>query len=149
MRRVKYPKLIQEDLKTLKQAETKLKYVFQRRIIQLLILLKSGNCNLSQAAQLMGIGYKTAWRYWKFYQQKGLEGINNWKDTRKKYEKLSDKELIELIEKCQPYTLREAVEIIKKEKGVIYSIQGLHNKFNKLKIRLKTGRHSHIKKILL
>jgi len=149
MRKLNYSKLIKEDIKTLKQVQAKLKYAYQRKVIQLLILLKSGKCNLHQAAQLMSIGYRSARRYWKFYNQNGLEGVKNWKDTRKKYEKLSDKEVIDLVAKHQPSTLREAVEIIKKEKGVVYSIQGLHSKFRRLKIRLKTGRPSHEKKILL
>jgi len=146
MSKVNYPSLIKEDIKTLKQAETKLKYMFQRRVIQLLILLKSGKCNLLEASQLMGIGYKTARRYWKFYKQNGIEGTKKWKDTRKKYEKLSDEKVIKIIAKYKPSTLREAVKIIDELTGVVYSIQGLHKRFKKLKIKLKTGRPSHIKK---
>ena len=146
MGKLNYPQLINEDIKVLKQTETKLRYSFPRKVLQLLKLLKSGKCNLKQAAKLMSIDNKTAWRYWQFYKQNGLDGIKNWKDTRIKYEKLSDEELIEIIAEHQPATIREAVEIIKNEKGISYSIQGLHKKFKKLKVRLKTGRPSHIKK---
>ena len=59
---------------------------------------------------------------------------------------LSDEGIIDIIKKHQPATLKEAVKIIKKEKGVQYSIQGLHKRFKKLKIKLKTGRPSHVKK---
>lgn len=142
----RYAKSIKEDIKTLMQLELKLKNAFPRKVIQLIKILKTGKSNLKEASQFVGVSYRTARRYWKFYQEKGVEGIKNWKDTRKKAEKLSDKELIEVMKKHYPTTLREAVEIIEKETGVRYSIKGLYSKFKKLKIKLKTGRPSHIKK---
>ena len=146
MRKVDYPMLIKEDIKELKQIERKLKYVYPRKITQLLILLKSGKCNLKEAAQLLSISYRAAKKYWQFYRENGVEGIISWRDTRRKRDKISDEELKEIVEQHQPKTLREMSLIIKNKKGVKYSISGLHSKCKRLKIKLKTGRPVHIKK---
>ena len=77
-----YAQRIKEDINTLKKIELQVKYAFQKKVIQLLKLLKSGKCNLREAAQLMSISYKSACRYWNFYETNGIEGIKKWKDTR-------------------------------------------------------------------
>ena len=146
MRRIKYPNVIKEDLKTIIKIENKLKYVVPRKMIQLLKILKTGECDLKKAAKIMGIAYRTAKRYWKFYKTNGINGIKNWKPTEKTKAKLSDKQLLEIIGKHQPRTLKEATKIVEKETGISYSINGIYSRFRKLKIKLKTGRPSHIKK---
>ena len=144
---VNYAEEIKEDLKTIVKVENTLKYVLPRRIIQLIKVLKSGRCNLKQAAKLLNISYRTARRHWNFYKKNGIEGIKNWKPPTRTTPKLSDKQLLEIFTKYQPRTLKEATIIIKEKTGVKYTISGLYSRIIKLKIKLKTGRPSHIKKI--
>ena len=134
---LEYPKLIKEDIKTIIKIENKIQRITPRKMIQLIKILKSGECNLKQAAKILNIGYKTAKRYWRTYKEEGIEGIKNWKDKRKKFMKLSDKELLEIIAEHQPSTLKEAIEVIEKEKNIRYTMSGMYAKFRKLKIKLR------------
>ena len=72
MRRVKYPNVVKEDLQTIIKIENNLRYVVPRKMIQLLKILKTGECDLKKAAKIMGIAYRTAKRYWKFYKTNGI-----------------------------------------------------------------------------
>lgn len=147
---MKYQSTIQESVESLLELERQTTVGRCRDRVRFIRLLKSGEArSQQQASDLIGISHRQGQWLWKQYLQEGISYLSE--NQYKGYSgKLSaeNKELLQQRLKSDDIdTLQAAQQCLEQDLGVKYkSVSGVSYVLSRLKIKLKTGRPSHVRK---
>jgi transposase len=149
MPKILYPQVIEEDPQQLKELEKYHRYshLFQR--VRMLRLLKSEECtNLGEAAQALGYSWRQCQRWFRSYQEGGIEELLISRVSERGRQELVTEEafedLKEAMNKGQIATISEADEFLRERHGIEYAHpDGVGQLLRRRKVKLKTGRPRH------
>ena len=149
MPKILYSRVIEEDPQQLKELEKYHRYshLFQR--VRMLRLLKSEECtNLGEAAQALGYSWRQCQRWFRSYQEGGIEELLISRVSERGRQELVTEEafedLKEAMNKGQIATISEADEFLRERHGIEYAHpDGVGQLLRRHKIKLKTGRPRH------
>lgn len=145
-----YQEKIKESVQELQTLERQTSIGRCRDRVRFIRLLKSGEATTQrQAAALVGISHRRGQWLWKQYQQEGMSYLaeNQYKGYSGKLSAAAKAQLQQHLRSEQVETLQDAQEYLQQELGVQYkSLSGVSYVFSRLKIKLKTGRPSHVQK---
>jgi transposase len=141
--------VIEEDPQQLKELEKRHRYshLFQR--VRMLRLLKSEECtNLGEAAQALGYSWRQCQRWFRSYQEGGIEELLISRVSERGRQELVTEEafedLKEAMKKGQIATISEADEFLRERHGIQYAHpDGVGQLLRRRKVKLKTGRPRH------
>jgi transposase len=149
MPKILYPQVIEEDPQQLKELEKRHRYshLFQR--VRMLRLLKSEECtNLGEAAQALGYSWRQCQRWFRSYQEGGIEELLISRVSERGRQELVTEEafedLKEAMKKGQIATISQADEFLRERHGIQYAHpDGVGQLLRRRKVKLKTGRPRH------
>jgi transposase len=144
-----YQKVIKESeakLSSIERAQTKAILRDRMRFVR---LLKSGECgSLAEAGRQIGLKLGASEKLWRKYREEGLAGLLDY--PFKGYGgKLSQEQrhvLEEELHGAQIQSLQQGCQYVEKSFGINYSSSGMHYVFERLKVKKKTARPTHIHK---
>ncbi len=143
-----YSALIRESETELRQLESKQSLCINRDRIQFLKLLKTQQVTGQAAAgEAIGIGQRQAQRLWQTYRKKGLHGLIS-PPNRRGWGQISCQQISHLrqfLGDDQAQTLAHIQAYLAGSLGLEYSISGVSNLCQRLKIKPKTGRPVHVR----
>jgi transposase len=146
-----YPVLIMESEDFLTRQERLASHSQVRDRIGFLRLLKTGQAkSQSGAGLLIGIATRQSQRLWQIYQEQGFSGLLS-THYQHSFGKLSAHQisiLLTFLRSDQASKLEDVQAFILSSFGVRYTLSGLSKLFTRLKIKLKTGRPSNVRKDL-
>jgi transposase len=151
MAKILYPQVITEELDDLKELERYHRYTHLFQRVRMLRLLKSEECtNLGEAAQALGYSWRQCQRWFKSYQQGGLEELLRSRVHERGRQELVTQEALEDLEEAMKMgeiaTISEADEFLREHHGIYYAHpDGVGQLLRRHKIKLKTGRPRHEK----
>lgn len=138
-----YGSKIIEAPEFLLETEKKCSLAIVRDRVRFIRLLKSGEAKTQSAAgKAISLSERQAQRLWRVYQQEGLSGLLK-KPAWGYWGKLSSVQISHLRQFLlddQAETLADIQAYLLNNLGVEYSISGISDLCNRLKIKLKTGR---------
>ncbi|MDB5260749.1 MAG: hypothetical protein JWQ14_30 [Adhaeribacter sp.] len=144
-----YGTVITEELSFLQEQERHAGKAIVRDRIRFLRVLKSGECKSQRAAgQAIGLQERQSQRLLQFYRQQGYAGLTS-PGYLHSFGKLSGSQISQLqayLRQDLARTLSEVRLYIAAEFGVDYTVSGLCKLFQRLKIKLKTGRPVNIRR---
>src|SRR5918993_2982057 len=149
MPKIHYSRVIEEDPQQLEELEKYHRYshLFQR--VRMLRLLKSEECrNLGEAARALGYSWRQCQRWFKSYQQGGIEELLKSRVSERGPQELVTPEafedLKEAMKKGQIATIGQADEFLRERHGIEYAHpDGVGQLLRRRKVKLKTGRPRH------
>ncbi len=142
-----YQELIKETAEELSELEKETKDLKGRDRVRFLRLLKIGEAtSQKQAGRMIGKKIRQSQRLWHRYQAVGLEEfIKNHYEGRRSKLSASEKSILEeRLKKDDVLSLQQAQNYLADEFGVSYTIGGVSYLFNRMRVKLKTGRPSNI-----
>ena len=110
--------------------------------------LKTGKAETQkQAGVLLGIGERQAQRLWREYRGGGLAEMsrNRYRGGTGKFAAARREELEERLKKDDIQTLKQARQVLSEEFAAHYTVGGVSILFQRLQIKLKTGRPHNIR----
>lgn len=144
MRKLDFPTLIREDLKTLEKRERQETIARLRLRVQFLRLLKTQSAtSIKVVCQTIGITAKRGYEWWNLYKEKELDGYLqlHYKPRRAR---LSPEQQAQLLERSSEgngfASQREAINYLRDEFAVAYTQPGVCLLFQRLKIKAKEPR---------
>ena len=144
-----YGLLIKEDVDFLASQERLCSKAGVGDRIRFLRVLKTGQVKSQVGAGLIiGLGSRQSQRMWQSYQQKGFAGLLS-TAYQHSFGKLSARQisiLLTFLRSDQASKLEEVQAFMRSSFGVDYSLSGISKLFTRLKIKLKTGRPSNVRK---
>lgn len=138
-----YQTAIKEAIEDLSRLEKTTKDLKGRDRIRFLRLLKSGEASSQlQAGRMIGLKLRQSQRLWQRYQKIGIEEFikSRYEGRQSKLSAAQKAILEERLKEDDVSSLQKAQEYLTQEFGVSYTIGGVSNLFQRLKIKLKTGR---------
>lgn len=143
-----YAKLIKESAEELQTLEQKQKQALLRDRVRFIRLLKAGQVKSQRlAGEQIGLQERQSQRLWHTYRQQGLNGLLSY-SYQGSFGKLSTHQLSNLrsyLKTDSVDTLKQAQTYLQDAFGVTYTLAGVSLLFNRLKIKLKTGRPTNIR----
>jgi len=143
-----YSALIRESETELRQLESKQSLCINRDRVQFLKLLKTQQVTGQAAAgEAIGIGQRQAQRLWATYRKKGLTGLIL-PPNRRGWGNISCQQISHLRQFLlddQAQTLAHIQAYLAGSLGLEYSISGVSNLCQRLKIKAKTGRPVNVR----
>lgn len=151
MPKILYSRVIEEDPQQLKELEKYHRYshLFQR--VRMLWLLKSEECrNLGEAAQALGYSWRQCQRWFKSYQEGGIEELLKSRVGERGRQELVTPEAFEDLEEAMKRgeiaTISQADEFLRERHAIHYAHpDGVGQLLRRRKVKLKTGRPRHEK----
>jgi transposase len=151
MPKIHYSQVIKEDPEDLKELEKHHRYshLFQR--VRMLGLLKSEDCsNLGEAAEALGYSWRQCQRWFKSYQEGGIEELLKSRVSERGRQELVTPEafedLQEAMKRGEIATISQADEFLRERHGIEYAHpDGVGQLLRRRKVKLKTGRPRHEK----
>ena len=151
MPKIHYSQLIEEDAQELKELERYHRYshLFQR--VRMLRLLKSEECtNLREAAEALGYSWRQCQRWFRSYQQGGLQELLKSRVSERGRQELVTQEAFEDLEEAMKRgeiaTIAQADGFLRERHGIEYAHpDGVGQLLRRRKVKLKTGRPRHEK----
>lgn len=144
-----YGSVIKEALAFLEDQERLAGKAVVRDRIRFLRLLKSGQCQSQRlAGQAIGLKERQSQRLWQLYRQQGYGAFVS-PGYAHSFGKLSAAQISQLqgyLRQDLASTLADAQCYVAQEFGVAYTVSGLCKLFQRLKIKLKTGRPVNVRK---
>lgn len=143
-----YVLLIKETEAELTDLERKQSRSIDRDRIRFLRVLKTQQATgQAQAAQSIGLGQRQAQRLWTLYRKKGLSGLIA-RPNGRGWGKISCQQisyLRQFLLDDQAQTLAHIQAYLAGSLGLTYSISGVSNLCQRLKIKAKTGRPVNVR----
>jgi len=144
-----YQKVIKEreaTLRSLEKAQTK---ALLRDRMRFLRLLKSGECSsVAAAGRYIGLKLRASEKLWRKYRQEGLAGLVDY--PFKGYSGKLTEEQQDTLEQelCSGSfrSLAESCRYVEQTFETHYTLSGMHYVFERLKVKKKTARPSHVHK---
>ena len=149
MPKIHYSRVIEEDPERLKELEKYHRYTHLFQRIRMLRLLKSEECtNLGEAAEALGYSWRQCQRWFRSYQEGGIEELLISRVSERGRQELVTQEafedLKEAMKKGQIATISEADEFLRERHGIEYAHpDGVGQLLRRRKVKLKTGRPRH------
>ncbi len=143
-----YTAVIVEELSFLQQQERHARQATIRDRIGYLRLLKSGQCKSQRSAgEAIGLGERQSQRLWQVYRQQGYAAIakSGYKHNFGKLDCWQISQLQHYLRQDQVSRLADAQHYLAQAFGVHYSISGLCKFFQRLQVKLKTGRPVNVR----
>ena len=144
-----YSELIRESVEFLQSQERLATQGQVRNRIRFLRLLKTGQAKTQSAAGLLiGIATRQSQRLWHPYREKGFSALLS-THYQHSFGKLSAGQisvLLTFLRTDQASKLADVQALIDASFGVHSTLWGLSKRFTRLKIKLKTGRPSKVRK---
>jgi transposase len=145
-----YQEAIIESVDYLGELERQISDAKCRDRVRFIRLLKSGQASSQrQAGALIGIGERYSQRLWKRYTTEGIAAISQvqYKGYCGKLSAEAKAQLQKHLQTDQVESLQDAQAYLQQQLGVQYkSLSGVSYVFSRMKIKLKTGRPSHVQK---
>ena len=143
-----YEKLIEESVQELIAFEEKQKQALIRDRVRFVRVLKTGQAKSQRlAGEQIGLKERQSQRLWHTYRQEGIQGLLTY-PYQGTFGKLSTQQLSQLrnyLKTDSVDTLKHAQNYIADAFGVNYTIAGISVLFQRLKIKLKTGRPTNVR----
>ncbi len=132
-------------LRNLERAAKELKARDRVRFIRLLKIGKA--TTQEQAGVLIGLKVRQSQRLWKKYREEGLSNLcqNNYVGRKAKLSQAEQEQLRTRLRDDDIGTLKQARICLKEEFSVDYTASGVSALFQRMKVKLKTGRPSNVK----
>ena len=149
MPKIHYSRVIREDPQQLEELEKYHRYSHRFQRVRMLRLLKSEECrNLGEAAQALGYSWRQCQRWFRSYQEGGLEELLKSRVGERGRQELVTEEafedLKEAMKKGEIATIAQADEFLRERHGIEYSHpDGVGQLLRRRKVKLKTGRPRH------
>ena len=144
-----YSVLISESEDFLQMQERLASQAQVRDRIRFLRVLKTGQARSQSAAGLfIGLATRQSQRLWQTYRKKGFSALLS-THYQHSFGKLSARQLsilLTFLRSDQASKLEDVQAFIASSFGVHYTLSGLSKLFTRLKIKLKTGRPSNVRK---
>lgn len=144
-----YEVLITESVDFLQIQERQASQAQVRDRIRFLPMLKTGQAKSQSAAGLLiGLASRQSQRLWQRYQQKGFAGMltTHYSHSFGKLSAQQISQLLTFLRSDQASKLEEVQAFVQAAFEVTYSLSGISKLFARLKIKLKTGRPSNVRK---
>src|SRR3954449_3898041 len=126
MAKILYPQVITEELDVLKELEKYHRYshLFQR--VRMLRLLKSEECtNLGEAARALGYSWRQCQRWFRSYQEGGLQELLKSRVSERGRQELVTQEAFEDLEEAMKRgeiaTISESDRFLRERHGIYYA----------------------------
>jgi transposase len=151
MPKIHYSRVIEEDPERLKELEKYHRYTHLFQRVRMLRLLKSEECtNLGEAARALGYSWRQCQRWFRSYQQGGLQELLNSRVSERGRQELVTQEAFEDLEEAMKRgeiaTISEADRFLRERHGIEYAHpDGVGQLLRRRKVKLKTGRPRHEK----
>jgi transposase len=151
MPKIHYSRVIEEDPERLKELEKHHRYTHLFQRVRMLRLLKSEECtNLGEAARALGYSWRQCQRWFRSYQQGGLQELLNSRVSERGRQELVTQEAFEDLEEAMKRgeiaTISEADRFLRVRHGIEYAHpDGVGQLLRRRKVKLKTGRPRHEK----
>jgi transposase len=151
MPKIHYSRVIEEDPERLKELEKHHRYTHLFQRVRMLRLLKSEECtNLGEAARALGYSWRQCQRWFRSYQQGGLQELLNSRVSERGRQELVTQEAFEDLEEAMKRgeiaTISEADRFLRERHGIEYAHpDGVGQLLRRRKVKLKTGRPRHEK----
>jgi transposase len=149
MPKIHYSRLIEEDPQRLKELEKYHRYTHLFQRVRTLRLLKSEECtNLGEAAEALGYSFRQCQRWFRSYQEGGLEELLKSRVSERGRQQLVTQEAFEDLEEAMKRgeiaTISEADGFLRERHGIEYAHpDGVGRLLRRRKVKLKTGRPRH------
>lgn len=145
-----YPRIIQESVEDLQALERKQKQARHRDYVRFIRYLKEGS-STTQVSAGARIGLKTrqSQQLWSRYYTEGLSSLlaDSAQGTVGKLSYCQISQLQSLLrDATTPLTQQQIAEWLKNSTQATYTQSGISKLFKRLKIKLKTGRPTNIRK---
>lgn len=143
-----YQTEITETGELLLELERSSKDLKTRDRVRFIRYLKTGKAETQkQAGVLLGIGERQAQRLWREYRERGLSEMsrNRYRGGTGKFEAARRGELEARLKKDDIQTLEQAKQVLGEEFAAHYTVGGVSYLFQRLQIKLKTGRPHNIR----
>jgi transposase len=139
---------ISESIEYLRQLERATKDLKARDRVRFIGLLKIGKATTqAQAGALVGLQVRQSQRLWKQYREGGLSAMcqSNYVGGQAKLSPVEQEQLRRRLRGDDIGTLEQARRYLKEEFAVDYTVGGVSCLFQRMKIKLKTGRPTNVK----
>jgi transposase len=151
MPKIHYSRVIEEDPQRLKELEKYHRYTHLFQRVRMLRLLKSEECtNLREAAEALGYSWRQCQRWFRSYQQGGLQELLKSRVSERGRQELVTQEAFEDLEEAMKRgeiaTIAQADGFLRERHGIEYAHpDGVGQLLRRRKVKLKTGRPRHEK----
>jgi transposase len=151
MSKILYSRVIEEDPQRLKELENYHRYTHLFQRVRMLRLLKSEECtNLGEAAEALGYSWRQCQRWFRSYQQGGLQELLQSRVSERGRQELGTEEAFEDLEEAMKRgeiaTIAQADGFLRERHGIEYAHpDGVGQLLRRRKVKLKTGRPRHEK----
>jgi transposase len=151
MPKIHYSRVIEEDPQRLKELEKYHRYTHLFQRVRMLRLLKSQECtNLGEAAEALGYSWRQCQRWFRSYQEGGLQELLKSRVSERGRQELVTQEAFEDLEEAMKRgeiaTISEADRFLRERHGIEYAHpDGVGQLLRRRKVKLKTGRPRHEK----
>jgi transposase len=151
MPKIHYSQVIEEDPQRLKELEKYHRYTHLFQRVRMLRLLKSEECtNLGEAAQALGYSWRQCQRWFRSYQEDGLQELLKSRVSERGRQELVTQEAFEDLEEAMKRgeiaTIAQADGFLRERHGIEYAHpDGVGQLLRRRKVKLKTGRPRHEK----
>jgi transposase len=151
MPKIHYSRVIEEDPQRLKELEKYHRYTHLFQRVRMLRLLKSEECtNLGEAAEALGYSWRQCHRWFRSYQQGGLQELLKSRVSERGRQELVTQEAFEDLEEAMKRgeiaTIAQADGFLRERHGIEYAHpDGVGQLLRRRKVKLKTGRPRHEK----
>src|SRR3954468_11405479 len=149
MRALDYNEIITERVEQLESMLKKAHHPLIRRRIRFVLLLKQNKgMSRTAAGKKLGLLSTGAEEMWKLYRKEGIESFTEYPFKGRKSALNQDQQawLQEELQKDNTPSLSAACQLVEEHTGVHYSVSAMHYVFERLSIKKKTGRPSHVDK---
>ena len=144
-----YSVLIRESVEYLTSQERLADKAQVRDRIRFLRVLKTGQAKSQAGAGLLiGIATRQSQRLWQTYREKGFSGllVTHYEHSLGKLSARQISILLSYLRSYQASKQEEVQAFMLSAFGVKYSLSGISKLFTRLKVKLKTGRASNVRK---
>jgi len=139
---------IAESSDYLRNLERSTKDLKARDRVRFIRVLKIGQAmTQAEAGALIGVQVRQAQRWWKQYREEGLNKLcqSNYLGGQTKLSRVAQEQLRLRLCGDDIGTLEQARVFVKQEFGVDYTVGGVSSLFQRIKVKLKTGRPTNVK----
>ena len=144
-----YRKAIKESEAQLRELERGQSKALLRDRMRFLRLLKSGECTSQAAAgRQVGLKLRASEKLWSKYCTEGLRGLlaYPYKGSKGKLSEEQEQFLQEALRTTQIQSLQQGCQYVAETFEVSYTPSGIRYVFQRLKVKKKTARPSHVHK---
>lgn len=149
MTAINYKEEITEGVEELLQFERSQKQGRSRDRVRFLRLLKEGIASSQQqAAQMIGLSLRQCQALWKRYKDQGLAKFisNSYKGSWAKLSSVQQARLLQRLDQGDISTQHQLIDWLQQEMGISYTQSGISCLLARLKVKLKTGRPTNVRK---